>query len=67
MHTRAPPNRPSGSSFGSRVSVLLLAMFAAMATVYVAGRFGSFSFLFFFFGVNFACSQFYFGKFLFKE
>ncbi|KAF5478138.1 hypothetical protein F2P56_004723 [Juglans regia] len=38
MHSRAPQNRPSGSSFGSRISVLLLAMFATMATVYVAGR-----------------------------
>lgn len=38
MQTRAPPHRPSGSRFASRVSVLLLAMFATMATVYVAGR-----------------------------
>ncbi|XP_059443377.1 hydroxyproline O-galactosyltransferase HPGT1-like [Corylus avellana] len=38
MHPRAPPKRSSVSSFESRVSVLLLAMFATMATVYVAGR-----------------------------
>ena len=38
MHSRASQNRLSGSSFGSRISALLLAMFATMATVYVAGR-----------------------------
>ncbi|KAG6782852.1 hypothetical protein POTOM_012277 [Populus tomentosa] len=40
MHTRGGSSSrgQSGLGFGSRVSSLLLAMFAAMATIYVAGR-----------------------------
>ncbi|XAR70213.1 Galactosylxylosylprotein 3-beta-galactosyltransferase [Bertholletia excelsa] len=38
MHGRSSSNRPSGSAFGSRVSALLLTMFATMASVYIAGR-----------------------------
>ncbi|KAG5563388.1 hypothetical protein RHGRI_005966 [Rhododendron griersonianum] len=39
MHSRASSNRlSSGSSFRSRVSTLLLSMFATMASLYVAGR-----------------------------
>ncbi|KDP25341.1 hypothetical protein JCGZ_20497 [Jatropha curcas] len=44
MRSRGSGNRLSaatgggGSAFGSRVSALLLAMFATMATIYVAGR-----------------------------
>ncbi|XP_021890973.1 hydroxyproline O-galactosyltransferase HPGT1-like isoform X3 [Carica papaya] len=38
MQGRGSSHRLSGSSFASRVSALLLAMFATMATVYVAGR-----------------------------
>ena len=45
MHSRASQNRLSTPS---RISVLLLAMFATMAAVYVAGRLGFFFLLFFF-------------------
>ncbi|MED6203555.1 hypothetical protein PIB30_000642 [Stylosanthes scabra] len=39
MRSRGSQSRLSGhSSFGSRVSALMLAMLAAMATIYVAGR-----------------------------
>ncbi|KAH7513798.1 hypothetical protein FEM48_Zijuj11G0020300 [Ziziphus jujuba var. spinosa] len=38
MKSRASQNRLSGSGFASRISALLLAMFATMAVVYVAGR-----------------------------
>ncbi|KAA8520910.1 hypothetical protein F0562_011583 [Nyssa sinensis] len=38
MHSRASNHRLSGSGFGSRISVLLLSMFATMASLYVAGR-----------------------------
>ncbi|KAL5168012.1 Hydroxyproline O-galactosyltransferase HPGT1 [Glycine soja] len=38
MRSRGSQNRLSGDSFGSRVSALMLAMIATMATVYVAGR-----------------------------
>lgn len=39
MHSRASSNRlSSGSAFRSRVSSLLLSMFATMASLYVAGR-----------------------------
>ncbi|WCJ26442.1 Galactosyltransferase family protein [Euphorbia peplus] len=44
MHSRGSTNRLSsaagggGSAFGNRISTLMLAMFATMATVYVAGR-----------------------------
>ncbi|KAK0588251.1 hypothetical protein LWI29_036696 [Acer saccharum] len=38
MHSRVSNNRLSNSSFASRVAGLLLAMFASMATIYVASR-----------------------------
>ncbi|XP_057464195.1 hydroxyproline O-galactosyltransferase HPGT1-like [Actinidia eriantha] len=38
MHSRASSNRLSASAFRSRVSALLLSMFATMAAFYVAGR-----------------------------
>lgn len=38
MNSRASSNRLSSSKFHSRLSSLILAMFATMATVYVAGR-----------------------------
>ncbi|XP_027361331.1 hydroxyproline O-galactosyltransferase HPGT1-like isoform X2 [Abrus precatorius] len=38
MRSRGSQSRLSGHSFGSRVSVLMLAMVATMATIYVAGR-----------------------------
>jgi hypothetical protein len=40
MRSRGSQNRLSGSnSFGSRVSALIFAMIATMATIYVAGRY----------------------------
>ncbi|XP_028100534.1 hydroxyproline O-galactosyltransferase HPGT1-like isoform X2 [Camellia sinensis] len=38
MHSRASSNRLSASAFRSRISLLLLSMFATMASLYVAGR-----------------------------
>lgn len=41
MRSRGSANRLSnsgGSSFYSRISALILSMFATMATIYVAGR-----------------------------
>lgn len=38
MHSRGSSNRLSSSAFHSRLSALIFAMFATMATVYVAGR-----------------------------
>ncbi|KAL5551910.1 hypothetical protein UlMin_002086 [Ulmus minor] len=38
MHSRPSQNRLSGSASRSRISPLFLSLFAAMATVYVAGR-----------------------------
>ncbi|GLT78141.1 hypothetical protein SLA2020_496870 [Shorea laevis] len=38
MHSRASSNRLSSSAFHSRLSALILAMFATMASIYVAGR-----------------------------
>ncbi|KAK9277732.1 hypothetical protein L1049_007279 [Liquidambar formosana] len=38
MQNRASNNRLSGFSFRSRISSLMLAMFATMASIYVAGR-----------------------------
>uniref|UniRef100_A0A2P2J0B4 DUF4094 domain-containing protein n=1 Tax=Rhizophora mucronata TaxID=61149 RepID=A0A2P2J0B4_RHIMU len=38
MHSQGLSKRQSASAFGSRVSALLLAMFATMASVYVASR-----------------------------
>lgn len=38
MHSRGSSHRLSGSAFRSQVSVLMLTMFASMASIYVAGR-----------------------------
>lgn len=38
MHSRASSNRLSASAFRSRISLLLLSIFATMASLYVAGR-----------------------------
>lgn len=38
MHSRASSNRLSGFTFRSRISAVLLAMFATMGSIYVAGR-----------------------------
>lgn len=38
MQSRGSNNRLNGPVFGSRISVLMLSMFATVATVYVAGR-----------------------------
>ncbi|WJZ81624.1 hypothetical protein VitviT2T_001458 [Vitis vinifera] len=38
MHSRGPNHQLSGSTFRSQVSILMLAMFATMASIYVASR-----------------------------